>query len=250
MTGKEVSEKIVLNEETKSRIIENGYRIAMQRKKNMKKRYGMVSLLLIVGIMMLYLEGNLGVERDYPIRVYAQEISEANKIDLKEQEVFTLKKKQTPLGLGYELYMAVDEGYYCKTISDATDDGLETIFSGDDYIYWIPDYWKNENFRVYDEEGNLLENQSGATYCTATVTYRVYDEQDILRFQMTVKLKEMDGSGTGEIIKMMCYPKEIGGAGDQTSAYVVPSGIYVVGLVIFSVILIILIYGVYWVRKK
>ena len=110
MTGKEVSEKIVLNEETKSRIIENGYRIAMQRKKNMKKRYGMVSLLLIVGIMMLYLEGNLGVERDYPIRVYAQEISEANKIDLKEQEVFTLKKKQTPLGLGYELYMAVDEG--------------------------------------------------------------------------------------------------------------------------------------------
>ena len=37
MTGKEVSEKIVLNEETKSRIIENGYRIAMQRKKNMKK---------------------------------------------------------------------------------------------------------------------------------------------------------------------------------------------------------------------
>lgn len=200
--------KMVLSEEKKRQIVQNGYKIADQRRKKMKTRRNIVVIMLItVGIIGVAPYQNSDTASGYPLQVYAQEISESNEIDLAEDKTFSLEKVETPLGPGYKLYTSVDQGYYCETVSDPTDEGLEVVFSGNDYIYWVPDYWENNKGKVYDEHGNALEYDSEASNHKTTVTYCVYDENDALKFQMTLSLQEKDDAGQGEIIKLTSYPE-------------------------------------------
>ncbi len=120
MEIRKVSEKIVLDEGRKSRIITEGRKIALQRRKRMKMRCGVASVLLIMWIVVLQLvdypkQGNV-----YPITVYAQEISEACEIDMIEESEFSLEKQETPLGLGYVLYATIEDGHQYKTQPSAT----------------------------------------------------------------------------------------------------------------------------------
>ena len=168
-----------------------------------------VFLLLIIGITGFFANGYYGIMDEYPIKVYAQDLSGASEIDLIPDKTFTLEKIQTPLGEGYSLYISANDGYYCETICNDSDDGLEQIFSDEDYIYWIPDYWKNKDMRIYDAEGNILDPQDlfSVSDQTATITYCVYNERDSLQFQMTVSLREIDGVGKGEILSLVSYPE-------------------------------------------
>lgn len=206
----ELKNEIMLSEKKKNQIIENAHQIAAQRKKTAKLRYrSAVLLLLIIGITGLFMNGNYGIVDEYPIKVYAQDLSGASEIDLIPNKTFTLEKIQTPLGEGYSLYVSANDGYYCKTVCNASDNGLEQIFSDKDYIYWIPDYWKNEDIKIYDAEGNLLDsqNQFSVSDRAATVTYCVYNGNDRLQLQMTVSLREIDGLGKGEILSLTSYPE-------------------------------------------
>lgn len=206
MESRETSKKLVLSEEVKTRIIQEGRKEAFRRKRSLKIRCGIVTLLLIAGIavsqVMRYPEKGML----YPVKVYAQEDSGINEIDLVEQAVFPLEKKETPLGLGYELYTTAEKGYYCKTVVDDMGYGLDTVFLDEHHVYWIPDYWKNDNIKIYDEDGEILDNENASKDHKAKVTYCVYDEDEILRFQMTVQLREENGTGEGEIIELICYP--------------------------------------------
>lgn len=206
----ELKTEIMLSEKKKVQIIENAHQIAKQRKKALKLRYcSAVFLLLIIGITGFFANGHYGIMDEYPIKVYAQDLSGASEIDLIPDKTFTLEKIQTPLGEGYSLYISANDGYYCETICNDSDDGLEQIFSDEDYIYWIPDYWKNKDMRIYDAEGNILDPQDlfSVSDQTATITYCVYNERDSLQFQMTVSLREINGVGKGEILNLVSYPE-------------------------------------------
>lgn len=207
MEIRKVSEKIVLDEGRKSRIISEGRKIALQRRKRMKMHCGVASVLLIMGIVVSQLvdypkQGNV-----YPITVYAQEISEACEIDMIEESEFSLEKQETPLGLGYVLCATIEDGYHCKTVIGENKEGIDTIFQDEDYIYWVPDYWKYENIKIYDENGNLLDNAGAAKDSTAQITYCVYDKQEMMRFQMTIQLHEEDGVADGVILELISYPE-------------------------------------------
>ena len=206
----ELKTEIMLSEKKKVQIIENAHQIAKQRKKALKLRYcSAVFLLLIIGITGFFANGYYGIMDEYPIKVYAQDLSGTSEIELIPDKTFTLEKIQTPLGKGYSLYTSANNGYYCETVCNASDNGLEQIFSDEDYIYWIPDYWKNRDIKIYDAEGNILDPQNlfSISDQTATVTYRVYNERDSLQFQMTVSLREIDGVGKGKILSLTSYPE-------------------------------------------
>lgn len=209
---KELKNEIMLSEKKKIQIIENAHQIARQRKKALKLRYySAVFLLLIIGITGFFANGHYGIIDEYPIKVYAQDLSGASEIDLKTEKTFTLEKIQTPLGEGYSLYISANDGYYCETVCNASDDGLEQIFSDENYIYWIPDYWQNKDIKIYDAEGNLLDPQDlfSVSDQTATITYCVYNEDDSLQFQTTIALREIDGVAKGEILSLTSYPEEL-----------------------------------------
>lgn len=201
-------EKIVLSDDSKLRIIENGITVAAQRKKRQKKRCYTFSVFLALGIISFLLQ-SIGFpyqETLYPIKVYAQETSE---IILSEQEEFFLEKTQTPLGFGYKLYAATDAGYhYTNTVEDIGY-GIDTIFSDKNHIYWVPDYWKNIDNKIYDEKGTQLDNSGATKDYKARVSYCVYDEQNILRMKIVIELSENAGKGSGKILKLISYPKQL-----------------------------------------
>lgn len=203
-----VTEKIILSEETKSRIIQDGKRTAVQRKKRMKMKYGICAMLLIGAIIALQSTEYSAEGTWYPVKVYAQEESEKSEINLDGKSTFLLEKEETPLGWGYVLYAAAEEGYHCKTVIGDMEYGLDTIFRGENYIYWIPDYWKNGRIRVYDEKGNPVESDDITKDQKARVTYQVYDEKETLRFQMTIQLREEGDMGVGEIVELISYPEQ------------------------------------------
>lgn len=196
---------IILSEEKKLRILEEGKRLANQRQARKKMRNVIVVAVCLFGITSWYFNMDFETVGSYPIRVYAQELSEDNEIDLRENSKFTLRKTKTPLGLGYELYSLVEKGYSCKIVNDQRDEGEDTIFTGENYIYWIPDYWKEHDVKIYDDSGNVLKREISGN--TTNITYCVYDEQGNLQVQMTVALQEIDEVGKGEIIELISYPK-------------------------------------------
>lgn len=195
----------MLSEEKKIRILEEGKRLANQRQARKKMRNVIVVAVCLFGITSWYFNMDFETVGSYPIRVYAQELSEDNEIDLRENSKFTLRKTKTPLGLGYELYSLVEKGYSCKIVNDQRDEGEDTIFTGENYIYWIPDYWKEHDVKIYDDSGNVLKREISGD--TTNITYCVYDEQGNLQVQMTVALQEIDEVGKGEIIELISYPK-------------------------------------------
>lgn len=173
-----------------------------------KKRCYTFSVFLALGIISFLLQaiGFPYQETLYPIKVYAQETSE---IILSEQEEFFLEKTQTPLGFGYELYAATDAGYhYTNTVEDVGY-GIDTIFSDKNHIYWIPDCWKNIDNKIYDEKGTQLDNSGATKDYKARVSYCVYDELNILRMKIVIELSENAGKGSGKILKLISYPKQL-----------------------------------------
>lgn len=207
MEIRKVSEKIVLDEGRKSRIISEGRKIALQRRKRMKMHCGVASVLLIMGIVVSQLVNYPKQGNVYPITVYAQEISEACEIDMNEGAEFSLEKQETPLGLGYVLYAAIEDGHQYKTVIGENKDGVDTIFRNEDHIYWIPDYWKYENIKIYDENGKELDNAGATKDSTAKITYCVYDEQEAMRFKVTIQLHEEEDVAVGKILELKSYPE-------------------------------------------
>lgn len=203
----EMIEKITLNDQKKKQILENGQQIADKRKRTTKIRYHtIIVLLLVIGITELFISGNSNIINRYPIQVYAQEISGIDEVKLAENSVFTLEKVQTPMGMGYKLYTSINDGYYCETVSNTTNEGLEAVFSKENDLYWIPDYWNNKEVKIYDKNGIALNQQNIPSNPTTTVTYCVYNEKDLLQLQITIALQEIDGVGKGEILRIMSYP--------------------------------------------
>ena len=84
--------------------------------------------------------------------------------------------------------------------------GVDTIFSKEECLYWIPDYWKSDNFQIYNEKGELLEYYNATKDSKAKVTYDVYDEQEVLRASMTVELSKKEQQGVMKILELHTYP--------------------------------------------
>lgn len=203
---KEFAKKVVLNEDVKKRIIQDGRQEVVKRKKKMRAGRSIAAAVLVVGIMTVPWNG-LQKGYQWPLKVYAQDVSKGEEVDLDKEGTFTMEKKETPLGLGYELYALVEDGYYFKIITDDAGYGADTIFLDENHVYWFPDYWKNDNIQVYDANGNLKNADEDTRDKKARVTYCVYDEQERLRMQMTVQLCEDGNIGKGEIVELISYPQ-------------------------------------------
>ena len=72
---------IMLSEEKKIRILEEGKRLANQRQARKKMRNVIVVAVCLFGITSWYFNMDFETVGSYPIRVYAQELSEDNEID-------------------------------------------------------------------------------------------------------------------------------------------------------------------------
>lgn len=86
------------------------------RDRQEKMRNVIVVAVCLFGITSWYFNMDFETVGSYPIRVYAQELSEDNEIDLRENSKFTLRKTKTPLGLGYELYSLVEKVILVKLL--------------------------------------------------------------------------------------------------------------------------------------
>ena len=206
-------EKIIhsirMDAEGRKRILDESKRIAEDRMKRNKrhKRYA-AGCLIAIGISSACLTLRQSNIKDgvFPLTVYAQEIKGEEEVKLKEGQFEYLEAVNTPFGEGYAIKVKAGENYSYKNRIEDTDYGVDTIFSKEECLYWIPDYWKSDNFQIYNEKAELLEYYNATKDSKAKVTYDVYDEQEVLRASMTVELSKKEQQGVMKILELHTYP--------------------------------------------
>lgn len=208
--NQELFENIVLSDIEKSRILESGKREAAHRIEKWKQTRNRVACFIIiggisVGIISSYMPARKSM---MPITVYAQEVDGEKELPLEKEYVYKIEKTKTPLGMGYQLNVTTEDGYYCTKHIEGISHGLDTIFENEDSIYWIPDYWKYNNIKIYDDAGNVVTNINAVKDGKARVSFSVFDDTDRLRSEMVLELSEEAGKGTAKIIELKSYPIE------------------------------------------
>lgn len=205
----EIIQSIRIDAESGKRILDESKRIAADRMKRSKrhKRY-VAGCFIAIGIGSACLAMRQSNIKDgvFPLTVYAQEIKGEEAVKLKEGQFVYLEKVTTPLGEGYAIKVKAGKNYSYKIRIEDTDYGMDTIFSKEGSLYWIPDYWTRDNFQIYNEKGELLENYNAAKDSKAKVTYDVYDEENVLRASMTVELSKKEQEGVIKIVELHTYP--------------------------------------------
>lgn len=202
---------ICLEDNTKEQILIEGKKAADKKRHQQKVRKRILAGFLIVIITIPFSRLLFSSKEGMfvPITVYAQWQGDIKKIDLESQKSFILEKISTPMGKGYSIQVTAEEGYYYELDSEQPSDTINPIFTDKDNAYWIPDYWEYGDFKIYDENGNESdpENLSDAS-SKPTLNYTVYDETNIVRMKMTIRLSENNGKGIAEIIKVTSYPEK------------------------------------------
>lgn len=202
---------ISLEDDTKEQILIDGKKTADKKRQQRKVRKrilaGVLLIIITIPFSRLLYPSNEGMF--LPVIVHAQWQDGIKKIDLESQKSFILEKISTPMGKGYSIQVTAEEGYYYELDSEQPSDTINPIFIDKDNAYWIPDYWEYGDFKIYDENGN--ESDSGNLSDTSskpTLNYTVYDETNIVRMKMTIRLSENNGKGIAEIIKVTSYPEK------------------------------------------
>lgn len=202
---------ISLEDDTKEQILIEGKKTADKKRQQRKVRKrilaGVLLIIITIPFSGLLYPSNEGMF--LPVTVHAQWQDGIKKIDLESQKSFILEKISTPMGKGYSIQVTAEEGYYYELDSEQPSDTINPIFIDKDNAYWIPDYWEYGDFKIYDENGNESDpGNLSDTSSKPTLNYTVYDETNIVRMKMTIRLSENNGKGIAEIIKVTSYPEK------------------------------------------
>lgn len=202
---------ISLEDDTKEQILIEGKKTADKKRQQRKVRkrilVGVLLIIITIPFSRLLYPSNEGMF--LPVTVHAQWQDGIKKIDLESQKSFILEKISTPMGKGYSIQVTAEEGYYYELDSEQPSDTINPIFIDKDNAYWIPDYWEYGDFKIYDENGNESDPENlSDTSSKPTLNYTVYDEANIVRMKMTIRLSENNGKGIAEIIKVTSYPEK------------------------------------------
>lgn len=202
---------ISLENDTKEQILIEGKKTADKKRQQRKVRkrilVGVLLIIITIPFSRLLYPSNEGMF--LPVTVHAQWQDGIKKIDLESQKSFILEKISTPMGKGYSIQVTAEEGYYYELDSEQPSDTINPIFIDKDNAYWIPDYWEYGDFKIYDENGNESDTENlSDTSSKPTLNYTVYDETNIVRMKMTIRLSENNGKGIAEIIKVTSYPEK------------------------------------------
>lgn len=202
---------ISLEDDTKEQILIDGKKTADKKRQQRKVRKrilaGILLIIITIPFSRLLYPSNEGMF--LPVTVHAQWQDGIKKIDLESQKSFILEKISTPMGKGYSIQVTAEEGYYYELDSEQPSDTINPIFIDKDNAYWIPDYWEYGDFKIYDENGNESDPENlSDTSSKPILNYTVYDETNIVRMKMTIRLSENNGKGIAEIIKVTSYPEK------------------------------------------
>lgn len=205
----EIIQSIHIDGECRERILDESKHIAADTiKRNKRHRRYVAGCFIAMGISCACLALRQSNIKDsvFPLTVYAQEIKGEEAVKLEEGQFVYLEKVTTPLGEGYAIKVKAVKNYSYKIRIEDTDYGMDTIFSKEGSLYWIPDYWTRDNFQIYNEKGELLENNNATKDSKAKVTYDVYDDENVLRASMTVELSKKERQGVVRIVELNTYP--------------------------------------------
>lgn len=205
-----ISEELVLDDHVKSRILDNGKEIAQRRRKKNKFRNGLIIGAVVLASVICPFSRVSHIPKEggmLPLTVYAQEVSGKEALDLSRESIFSLVRTDTPMGSGYALQMAVENGYRYELDIEDMGTGLETIFSKDNEVFWIPDYWKDGSQKIYDKDGNELRLENASTSPVLNVC--VYNQNNRLCTELSIQLHEEENNGSAELISLVCYPDSV-----------------------------------------
>lgn len=202
---------ICLEDNAKEQILIEGKKTAekkrLQRKVRKRILAGFLIVIITIPFSRLFFSSKEGMF--VPVTVYAQGQDGIKKIDLGSQKSFELEKISTPMGKGYSIQVTAEEGYYYELDREQPSETINPIFVDEDNAYWIPNYWETGDFKIYDENGNELDPENLSDISSKpTLNYTVYDETNIMRMKMTIRLSENNGTGIAEIIKVISYPEK------------------------------------------
>ena len=206
----DLSEKMVLDDYVKSRILGNGKEIARRRGEKIKLRNGLIigAVVFVSFIFPFSRFSHIPEEGGMlPLTVYAQEVSGKEALDLSQESIFSLVRTDTPMGSGYALQMAVENGYRYELDIEDMGTGLETIFSKDNERFWVPDYWKDGSQKIYDKDDNELRLENASTSPVLNVC--VYNQDNRLCTELSIQLREEGSNGSAELISLVCYPDSV-----------------------------------------